>query len=1431
MPNSGWFIPAGFFEDKEDYEERRKGILEITKDWTFNDAKLVIERFWLPHSTYHSFDKWAAEHIYPRMQFLNRGKRFTEDDVKKMIISYLINIGWDPENRWYCIPPEEPYEDIHFVINRMWDMLNHRTYPRIKNEYLKLFNNNVHRWMQWVDHVDRSIPMNNDRFGEFLVTREKVLISHLVWLAKTDMRVYDKFYKRIMKEVNHKISLGMAINDPLMTSEERFRRDIMLMTQPIRNEYLDRMEGHNQIRDNIIGEHVPSQDHEEVKYGLEHHYFRGRNIWMEDRIAVRYMYYLEHRQERNDIIDQLEELPTRLKTLFNEQYGNYTNEMIATIGEMLLTCYRKDIKRARWTSKDTIKHCSELLRDLYPFAIRVQCRLDSNSFEKVVNNHNMNLIGAIRVIFSNDDAKEEFYRMARRFGDQDPRHNDQIVEMMTDIAVETINQHQVQKRFGVKNPQHILLRKEQPRNPKNLVENYFGYYADSDEFGNDQFDLLSNRNDVEGRRNRRFLTPESEEESRINEDHHHIDVIKDAMEAYHVDRINDACERYLPSMEAHKMNYVSYRHRDQFKSKLDDPRLRKDREALEHTLKKYDLDDVEMEEDDTNLDEIDESDLVSLVKNCFTIKGQRYIINVLRKFDLEALAEYDEVQDRQRILDRRETLRHQIEDIITSGDPLYILGGKGKKGSFDADDVEMNEEMMYDKIDWMLMDEMNEFVQKYLTKEEISAIRKEIGNDGNIEDLRHILMANARILADRFNAMDTELDYTVFDGMDIDEEDEDDSDMVEPTIDDIRDLIRESDIGVVLDIVDELIDEKEARPIHRMVEKKFKPSIIRARIMKLLIDTYGEEELINIFFGLFDNLDDESIDDSDRYNHGKSKKHHQFESLKIKDDEDDIRVDERAFDIKSPRDEYIEHADCKDEELEQKHNQYARYIRDEEKKSGKTEVEREKHLITDNYTIEHPRLEYSPRFRFIHREKPRTDKLTPKESLFIDRMYKTLLHSKSKDVIKFMSHMYAADYDELVSIFRNRDDATPEEIVDIVLGYAIRWYDLDRFEKRVCEWMNVEEMYEEDYDIIRKLSDDDDDDEDEDYIVENSEIDDGIDLFGYARKLTRTKNADNNLEHYKPSYICMFGNIFQAISNLSKKEFIAFARTLVHQEFYDVLKDAAECLEGEELANVLMEIIIRFYSVKEFLDLYLDVFKGRKFYTDDTHEEITDDKPSSYYINREYLKDHSDEDDDDDDDDMSNFRSFADIDEDDEEEDDEDEDDEEDDGLFHFTFGSHSDEDDDLKTLVTTHSGKKDLDLREAKREFIMWLYENVDLRSSNLDISRIRDEIMNMTDLEFMNLKTHMIQKFKSGKIKAKSSDALEKDEIIDEDDGIEIDDSDYGSLDGMIGVMSQMNISSDDEDDDEEEEDEEDDEPYEDVDTILRRGIRKLQDQQKGR
>src|SRR5699024_8604199 len=123
--------------------------------------------------------------------------------------------------------------------------------------------------------------------------------------------------------------------------------------------------------------------------------------------------------------------------------------------------------------------------------------------------------------------------------------------------------------------------------------------------------------------------------------------------------------------------------------------------------------------------------------------------------------------------------------------------------------------------------------------------------------------------------------------------------------------------------------------------------------------------------------------------------------------------------------------------------------------------------------------------------------------------------------------------------------------------------------------------------------DDDDADEDEDYIVENGEIDDGIDLFGYARKLTRTKNADNNLEHYKPSYICMFGNIFQAISNLSKKEFIAFARTLVHQEFYGVLKDAAECLEGEELANVLMEIIIRFYSVKEFLDLYLDAFKGR----------------------------------------------------------------------------------------------------------------------------------------------------------------------------------------------------------------------------------------------
>lgn len=865
-PDIGWFIPAGFFETREEYDIRREGIMNIVRGWQYYDAKEVIEKYWIPRSNYRSFQQWSANQMLPRMNYLAPHLIPTNKAKCDFIISWLIDIGWDPNHSWICLPPEDPYDDVKYVTNRMWDMLNHRTYQHTKNEYCRLFHNNAHRYAQFVDMVDKSIPRNPDEMGVFLITREKIMISHLVWLAKTDVRVYDYFKERIFKEINHKIALSMAINDPLMSEEDRVQRDLMLMTAPVKNQYLTRNEGHNRIRDSIVGEHVPPCDNDIVKLGLTNFYFKEDNPYMEDYLMQRYAYFLDHPDRAEEVINSISELPDKIGASINEKYGKYDYEVIASICDAAYTCYTKSSKKPRWTKNDAINHTMELLRDVYPIMMRVQARLDPTGYEKVVHDADMNIIGAIRVIMANDDAKEAYAKMARRFGSQDPRHNKKIVELMTEIATDTINQVQVQEKFNVKNPQHILLRKEHPRNPRDMVSNFFEYHSDTTNSmcTNDKYDIVSNHDNVDGHLYSNIVTPQDERQQIRDDEMKELKFRNRVMKKYGVDHLGDAAERYLPEFEAHKINYVGHKDRDIFKSNITERRRKLDDETRRDMFEKYDLCPYIEEEDDTSVDlsDIEKDDLVAVVNECFTRMGQNYIRDLLDNFDIEAKAEYSEVESDKMEEDRVELLRSNVEEIIGSGDPLYIKNGLGEKGSFIPEDVDMNNEKMIDMIEWMTTKELEDFIDTYVDENGRRRINRLIHRGYTEDDIRDELINNVDDLVYMYNQARSD-----------DEDDDIDIDTLSEQLREVIDSLNKRELVV---IIKNILDDSDTSRFMGLIDAGMYIRDIRNRLHNLLIDEYDPRYIIDTFF--------DGDDEDDTINRSNSDHRSNMRSHLTKDD-------------------------------------------------------------------------------------------------------------------------------------------------------------------------------------------------------------------------------------------------------------------------------------------------------------------------------------------------------------------------------------------------------------------------------------------------------------------------------------------------------------------------------------------------------------------
>ena len=749
VPDVGWFIPAGFYETMDEYDARGREILDYTKDWTILDVKRLVTKFWIPRTTYRSYQQWIANQIIPRMNLLNPTKTMCDENKRQFIIGWLIDVGWDPLHRWYCEPPDEAAEDVKYVMNGIWDKFNHQTYPQIKNQYMSLFNINAHRIIQFIDMIDRVSHFNpHEDMDKFLLDREKRMIAHLAWLVKTDSRVYDHFRKILFKQVDHNIGMAMAINDPLMREEERLRRDLMLSTQPKRGCDEFRVEGHNRLRDSIVGEYVPAINQAEARNGIFQYYMEENN-YMEEYLLIKFAKYLDHPSEAVSVVKKINTLPHAVTDHLVKLYGNCDIEVFATMIEMAITTFEKHRRKPRYSEKDAISLTIQMLTSTHKTVMRIQNRVNTTSGESVVTSNDINLAGAIRVIMSDPDAKREFYRITRAFGSQDPKHNDKIAEMLIELAVNTIAKNQVNREFDRKDPQSILLRKEQPRNPRNHVEGFFESMGYAGEMGNDHFDVVTNGNSEDGHADRKKISLSMERELAKRDETISTNLRRQLMRNANVGGLNAAMHQYLGELDTKRSNPGGKRNRDLAKEKRRAMEQKRDRQDLDEMIKRYDIDDiVSSKAPSVSLANATEEELYELT-NALTDTGYQYIRDLLRNFDLEAPDEYDDPEDyRELVRERNELLRTNLEEILNTADPDYIINGIGNPGDFVPDDTSMTASMFTRYINAMDIDELLAFINENIDEDSQQQLLQLVKAGYTPDQIKDVILDNIDAFVD-----------------------------------------------------------------------------------------------------------------------------------------------------------------------------------------------------------------------------------------------------------------------------------------------------------------------------------------------------------------------------------------------------------------------------------------------------------------------------------------------------------------------------------------------------------------------------------------------------------------------------------------------------------------------------------------------------------
>jgi hypothetical protein len=209
-------------------------------------------------------------------------------------------------------------------------------------------------------------------------------------------------------------------------------------------------------------------------------------------------------------------------------------------------------------------------------------------------------------------------------------------------------------------------------------------------------------------------------------------------------------------------------------------------------------------------------------------------------FDDAAVSEYDESDEEQRIKDKIELFRSNVEAIIDSADPVYIRGGMGEPGSFEPDDTRMTLERMITRIENSTINEVAEFAENNFSQEMIDQLNEYLEDHDNV-DLKDVVIA---ILKEHWTGP--------VEGH------------TEEEINELKDFIEEGvrsmDKDQLIEFMDVYLDDEDVDIYTKMLKRGINLSQIKSKMIHQLFTEYNLDDM----FDRFINTDEEDEDDDEK---------------------------------------------------------------------------------------------------------------------------------------------------------------------------------------------------------------------------------------------------------------------------------------------------------------------------------------------------------------------------------------------------------------------------------------------------------------------------------------------------------------------------------------------------------------------------------------
>lgn len=251
-------IPFDAYESMEDYEERRKTVLEKTRGISPRELYNAIDETVAPLCGCENYLQWLRMYVYPMLD-----GRMSDEEIGQAIVSRMIDLGWDPLHMWGFSWPDVPKRDLKDVLSftkRRFANMNHKEF---RVEMMDLFQSSPDRLnLVFQSCVARSVPINNS--SDLWEKRKDAMAEKVLYMVQYDAEVYQYYAEKAFKVMEHKTAMKALKNNDPMNFHERVSLEQKLNSKPTHHEREFENPGHNQLRKSIMSKKT-SYDAEDAR--------------------------------------------------------------------------------------------------------------------------------------------------------------------------------------------------------------------------------------------------------------------------------------------------------------------------------------------------------------------------------------------------------------------------------------------------------------------------------------------------------------------------------------------------------------------------------------------------------------------------------------------------------------------------------------------------------------------------------------------------------------------------------------------------------------------------------------------------------------------------------------------------------------------------------------------------------------------------------------------------------------------------------------------------------------------------------------------------------------------------------------------------------------------------------------------------------------